>query len=252
MLANLIHSMTFYPSRYPSGQWALQERLRADDVELKSPDGLRLHAWLVPAQGEMRATTLYLHGNAGNLSDRPGHLQSLSAAGSEVLIVDYRGYGKSEGEPSESNLYEDAEAAYEWLLAQGRKPKRIVLYGESLGTAVATDLASRRSCGALILEAPFPSRSAVAGLIVPVLGPLIARGFETVRKIANVSCPVLVLHGTADTVIPQALGRAVFDAAPQPKRFWSIPGGRHIDPAPVASDEYRARMRQVFEALPAP
>ncbi len=249
MLTSLVHAMTFHPSRYPEGQWESQQSFRAEDIELRSPDGLRLHAWLVPAQGETRATTLYLHGNAGNLSDRPEHLRSLTAAGAEVLILDYRGYGKSEGEPSESNMYEDSETAYAWLLAQGRAPGRIVLYGESLGTAAATDLASRRACGALVLEAPFPSRAAMAARVVPWVGPLVARGFETARKIASVRCPVLILHGTADTVVPQSMGRAVFDAAPEPKTFWSIPGGRHVDPVPVASEEYRMRMAAVFEAL---
>ena len=249
MISSFVHSMTFHPSRYPEGQWDVQAELGAADVELLSPDGLRLHAWLVPARGERLATALYLHGNAGNLSDRPEHLRSLAAAGAEALIVDYRGYGKSEGSPSEANLYEDAEAAYEWLLANERRPERIVLYGESLGTAVATDLASQRECGALVLEAPFPSRAAVANLIVPFLGPLVARGFETARKIAKVRCPVLVLHGTADQVIPHAMGRAVFDAAPEPKTFWSIPGGRHVDPEVARSQEFRRRMAEVFAGL---
>ena len=252
MISRYVDSMTFYPSRYPAGQWEAQAALGAEDVELRSPDGLRLHGWLVPARGETLATVLYLHGNAGNLSDRPAHLEALAAAGAEVLIVDYRGYGKSEGSPSESNLYEDADAGYDWLIAHGRRPERFVLYGESLGTAAATDLASRRECGGLVLESPFPSRSAVAALVVPLLGPLVARGFETARKIAKVRCPVLVVHGTADGVIPHAMGRAVFDAAPEPKTFWSVPGARHVDPAIPNSQEFQERMRALFEGLDGP
>ncbi|MEZ5361489.1 MAG: alpha/beta hydrolase [Bryobacterales bacterium] len=249
MIGRLVDSMTFYPSRYPQGRWELQRELGAEDVELRSPDGLLVHAWLVPAVGARRATVLYLHGNAGNLSDREEHLRSLAKAGAETLILDYRGYGKSEGAPSEQNLYEDADAGYDWLLEQGRREERLVAYGESLGTAAATDLASRRGCGALVLEAPFPSRSAVAALVVPFLGPLVARGFETARKIPSVRCPVLVIHGTADAVIPFEMGRRVFEAANEPKTFWRVPGARHVDPEIARSEEFRERMGDLFEDL---
>jgi fermentation-respiration switch protein FrsA (DUF1100 family) len=227
----------------------LRERLRAEDVELRSPDGPRLHAWLVPARGEQAASTLYLHGNAGNLSHRIDHLEALSRAGSEVLILDYRGYGKSEGSPSEQGLYADAEAGYAWLVEHGRDPARIVIHGESLGTAPAADLASRRECGALVLEAPFPSRAAVAGRVVPLLGPLLARGFETAKKVAEARCPVLVIHGTADGVIPYELGREVFEAAREPKELWTIEGAGHNDLVEAAGEAYLQRMRQLYAGL---
>lgn len=247
---NLADSMTFYPSRYPEGLWDMQQSFQAEDVELQAPDGALVHAWLVPAEAAPAlATTLYLHGNAGNLSHRLDHLEALTRAGSEVLILDYRGYGKSEGSPSEQALYEDAEAGYAWLLGQGRDPGRIVIHGESLGTAPATDLASKRACGALVLEAPFPSRAAVAQRVLPLLGPLVARGFETARKIADVSCPVLVIHGTADRVIPQELGRQVYEAAPEPKTFWSVPGAGHNDLVAAAGEQYGARLGQIYRGL---
>ena len=253
MLAGLVDSMTFYPSRYPEGLWDLQERFRAEDVELRSPDGLLVHGWLVPAASEPAlATTLYLHGNAGNLSHRLDHLEALTEAGSDVLIIDYRGYGKSEGSPSEQGLYEDAEAAYAWLIAKGHAPGRIVVHGESLGTAPAADLASKRECGALVLEAPFPSRAAVAGRIVPLLGPLLARGFDIARKIAEVRCPVLVIHGTEDRVIPYGLGRQVYEAAPEPKSLWSLDGAGHNNIVAAAGEAYIERMREVFAGLSSP
>ena len=252
VLSNLVDSMTFYPSRYPEGLWDMQTRFRAEDVELRSPDGLLVHAWLVPAKAEpAAATTLYLHGNAGNLSHRLDHLGALTQAGSEVLILDYRGYGKSEGSPSEQGLYEDAEAGYAWLLERGRKAERIVIHGESLGTAPAADLASKRDCGALVLEAPFPSRAAVAGRVVPLLGPLLARGFETAKKVVDARCPVLVIHGTADGVIPYDLGRQVFEAAREPKELWTLDGAGHNDIVASAGQAYVERMRELYAGLSA-
>ncbi len=249
MLSNLVDSMTFYPSRYPQGMWELRERLGARDVELRSPAGELVHGWLVPAVGERLATTLYLHGNAGNLSHRANHLTALARAGSETLIIDYRGYGKSEGAPSEQALYEDAEAAYAWLLGEGRDPARIVIHGESLGTAPATHLAARQGCGALVLEAPFPSRAKVAARVVPLLGPLLARGFETATKIAEVECPVLVIHGAADRVIPYELGLEVFGAAPEPKQLWTLEGAGHNDIVAAAGEDYLQKLREVYSGL---
>jgi uncharacterized protein len=238
--------LVFEPIPYPQGRWDLQAELGARDVWLDSAG--RLHAWWIPVP-DTPVVTLYLHGNGGNVACRPGHLQEISAAGSSVLIPDYRGYGRSPGRPSERGLYQDAEAAYEYLIGQGYQPGQIVLLGESLGSAVAVDLASRRECAALILECPFTSAAQMAGTVVPWLGPLFVRGFNSRRKIAAVRAPLLIIHGDADHVVPQAMGRELFEAANPPKSFWTIPGARHKTIVQTAGPLYRARLQQFYESL---
>ena len=140
----------YYPMRHPDGMWELQQQTGAADVWLTATDGVKVHAWWTPAR-EARFATLFLHGNAGNVTHRTGHIGEITAAGSSILVIDYRGYGKSEGSPSEAGLYRDAGAAYDHLTAAGYKPDRIVVHGESLGTAVAVELAARRPCAGVVL-----------------------------------------------------------------------------------------------------
>lgn len=238
----------YFPHKYPQGLWQYQSQLRATDVWLRTSDGVRLHAWWVP-QPEARLTTLFLHGNAGNLTHRVGHLQQITAAGSAVLILDYRGYGKSEGRPTEKGLYSDAEAAYQHLLEAGYPAGRIVLHGESLGCAVAVELASRHPCGGMVLEAPFSSARDVAARVLPVLGPLVIWSYNSKQRIARVRAPLLIMHGDRDEVIPFDLGRALFDAAPEPKSFWAIPGAGHNDIIQAAGLAYRDRLRGFYQSL---
>lgn len=238
----------FAPQRFPEGRWDLQDELGAQDVWLESGDGRHLHAWFIEVPGS-RVVTLYLHGNGGNVACRPGHLKEIAAAGSSVLIVDYRGYGRSPGWPTERGLYQDAESAYEYLTSQGYSPAQIVLHGESLGSAVAVELATRRSCAGLILECPFTSAAAMAGITVPWLGPLFVRGFNSLRKIVEVHVPLLVIHGDDDPVVPHAMGRELFGAANEPKMFWSIPGARHKTIVQTAGPLYRCRLHQFYESL---
>jgi fermentation-respiration switch protein FrsA (DUF1100 family) len=156
----------YYPEKYPLGDWEQQSVFHAEDVWLRARDGVKIHGWMVK-RPEAKLVTLFLHGNAGNITHRWRHLREIETS---LLLIDYRGYGKSEGRPTEKGLYADADAAYEYLIAQGFAPNRIVLHGESLGTGVAVDLAARRPCAGVILEAPYTSIGAVAGTIVPVLG----------------------------------------------------------------------------------
>ena len=152
----LANRAVYYPQKYPQGFWDLQAELGATDVWMNTLDGVRLHGWWIPSEGS-QLVTLFLHGNAGNVTHRAAHVREITAAGSSVLVIDYRGYGKSGGSPSEKGLYEDAETAFIHLLGRGYRAQRIILHGESLGSAVAVDLAYRRPCAALILEAPFTS-----------------------------------------------------------------------------------------------
>ena len=140
--------------------------------------------------------TLFLHGNAGNLTHRYQSSREITAAGSSVLMIDYRGYGKSAGRPSEKGLFADAEAAYQYLMKNSMKnsrPEQVIVHGESLGTAVAVDLASRRPCGGVVLEAAFTSASDVAGTVLPVIGRLLIRSLDSRGKIAR-RVPTLFIH----------------------------------------------------------
>lgn len=246
-LAWLAHRSAFFPMRHPQGWWSVQRDLGAEDVWLTARDGVKLHAWWLEAP-EARAVTLFLHGNAGNVTHRGAAMREIVGAGSSVLLLDYRGYGKSGGTPSEGGLYRDADAAYDWLIGRGVRADRIVLHGESLGTAVAVDLAARRPCRALVLEAPFPSARAVAGSVLPGIGPLVMWGFDSKSKIAAVHVPLLVIQGESDEVIDIALGRELFAAAKEPKTFWALPRGGHNNIVEAAGPEYRKRLREFYGA----
>lgn len=237
--------MIYYPMRYPAGEWGVQRELGAKDVWLTARDGVRVHGWWL-AVGESRVTTLFLHGNAGNVTHRARHAAEIAGAGSSLLVIDYRGYGKSEGSPSEQGLYADADAAYEWLGARGHAPEGIIVHGESLGTAVAVDLAVRRACAGVILEAPLESVGKMAGTVLPVVGPVLAGGFDTLGKIGRLRVPVLIIHGDRDEVVPQWQGRGVYQAAREPKWFWSVTGAGHNDLVYAAGGEYRERLKEFY------
>lgn len=244
----LARSATYHPWKYPRGIWDAQAWLGAGDVWLRSDDGVRLHAWWV-AVPESPLATLFLHGNGGNLTHRLSHVLAIREGGSSILILDYRGYGRSEGWPTEAGLYRDADAAYEYLRSAGFTPDRIILHGESLGTAVAAELASRKQCAGMILEAPFPSAADVAGRVLPLLGPLAVRGFDSQRRIRSFRGPLLVIHGTRDDVIPPELGRQVYEAAAGPKWFCEVEGAGHNDILDIAGASYRARLREFYRRL---
>ncbi len=248
-LCFLANRSIYYPMKYPQGLWELQTQMGASDVWLRGSDGVRIHGWLVVRE-EARVTTLFLHGNAGNLTHRVNHIRQITAAGSSILVIDYRGYGKSEGHPSEQGLYRDAEAGYQYLVEAGHRPERIVLHGESLGTAVAVALAARKSCGGLVLEAPFTSGRDVAARALPLLGPILTWGWDSKRAISKVRVPVLVIHGTRDEVIPFDLGRTLFEAAGQPKWFWAVEGAGHNDIIETAGARYQERLQAFYAALP--
>ena len=245
ILEKLIDRFIYYPMRYPEGEWELQGVSGAEDQWLTAADGTMLHGWWFPKAGA-RFATLFLHGNAGNVTHRIDHAHAVLDAGSAFFVLDYRGYGKSKGHPSERGLYQDADAAYARLLQLGYPPDRIVIQGESLGTAVAVDLAMRRQCAAVILESSLMSAGKVAGTVVPFLGPLFVRGFDTYGKISRVHVPLLVIHGEADEIVPFSQGRNVFLAANEPKQFWAVPGAHHNDLLDMAVPEYVPRLRAFY------
>lgn len=248
MLQTLIHRLVFYPMEYPAGEWQLQAAVGAEDLWFQAADGVQLNAWWFPSR-DARFATLFLHGNAGNVTHRADHAQAIKAAGSAVLVVDYRGYGKSKGRPSEHGLYLDGEAAYRQLLKLGYSPDRIIVQGESLGTAVATQIAARHECAAVILEAPLASLSKMAGTMVPFLGPLLAHGFDTESRIRKIHVPVLIIHGDADEIVPFSQGQAVFAAANSPKQFWRVHGAHHNDLLYVAGNQYVPHLEAFYDTV---
>ena len=248
MLQKFVDQFVYYPTRYPDGDWDGRRRAGAEDVWLSSKDGVKLNAWWFP-QPTAEYATLFLHGNGGNVTHRIDHSEAVKQAGSAILVLDYRGYGRSEGRPSERGLYQDAGAAYDDLVRRGYPPNRIILHGESLGTAVATELASRRQCAALILESPLASLSRMAGQVIPIIGPVLAHGFNTEKRIRDVHVPLLVIHGDTDEVVPFVQGQMVYERANQPKTFWRVKGARHNDLLYVAGDDYLKQLRAFYASI---
>ena len=228
-------------THHPAGddgnkEWQLPET--AEEVWFTAADGMKLNGWFLHASKQSSiGTVLYSHGNGGNLTAVRGVAQDLVKHGLDVLIYDYRGYGRSEGSiPSDAELYADGDAAYDFLTQQrGVKPEKLAIYGLSLGTTVSTDVASRRPCGALVLEAPLSSASDMASEVLPILPRSLhwlgKNRFESARKISSVKCPVLITHGEADEMIPTAQGRKVFAAAHEPKKLIIVPHGKHWLPS---------------------
>jgi fermentation-respiration switch protein FrsA (DUF1100 family) len=219
----------------------------ATDVWLDTSDGARIHAWQV-SHGEP-LVTLFFHGNAGNLTYREPHFREITAAGSSILMLDYRGYGKSAGRPTEHGLYADAGAAYDYLLKAGYRPGQIVIHGESLGTAVAVDLASRRPCAGVVLEAPFTSARDVAQTVLPVIGPMVVWGFKSREKVSRVHAPMLFIQGDRDEIIPLRLGQALYAATPEPKSFWGVPGAGHNDLVEAGGKAYGEQLRAFYQTI---
>lgn len=198
------------------------------EVWLATPDGERIAAWHGPAP-DGQPTILFLHGNGGEIGDRADRMRFYLSEGFGALFVSYRGYGASSGSISEQGLVTDAVTAHDWLVAQGVDPRRIVVVGESLGTGVAVQLAARRPVAAVALEAPFASAADIAASIywwLPV-SLLMKDTFHSRDHIARVTAPLLVQHGDADTIIPVAQGKALFDLANEPKELVILPGAGH-------------------------
>jgi len=248
MFQRVLDRLVYYPMRYPLGDWDLQVQAGAQDLWFTTQDGIRLNAWWFP-QTDSPLATLFLHGNAGNLTHRIDHARAINSAGSAVLVIDYRGYGKSKGHPSEHGLGLDAEAGYEALGKLGYDTSQIILHGESLGSAVAVELASRHPCAGLILESPLASLGEMAATVLPVLGPLVAHGFNSKVIIRRVRTPLLVIHGDADEIVPFSQGEAVFAAANPPKDFWRIPGAHHNDLLYAAGEQYIPMLRAFYASL---
>jgi uncharacterized protein len=242
--------LLFLPDRGPLADPPSALGLTPQRVVFSAPGGPRLVGWrITPPAGDSDAPWIVvLHGNAGNLSTpgRPEHDQQLHDLGTGVLAVDYRGYGESDGTPSEAGLYADARAAYDYLRdSLGIPPTRIVIYGHSLGSGVAVELATQVPAAGLVVEGGFtsvPDRGAEVYPWLPV--HLMARNrFASIDRIGAVRMPVLVIHGRDDSTVPIAHGRRLFAAAPEPKQFLEVAGG-HDDAYRVGRVAYEEGLRR--------
>lgn len=252
-------SFIYFPTRYPDGDWTpvlvppRGGEARIEDCFFTAVDGVKLHGWYCAPQRQetgivrsvdTKVVLLYFHGNAGNLTYRLDMIQLLVQIPVDVFIIDYRGYGKSEGTPTEEGLYGDADAAWrELTVTRGTHPDRIVIFGKSLGGAPAIDLARRVSAAGLIVQSSFTSAADMAEEVMPFVPRFLLRTkFDSIGKVHAVSCPKLFIHSPADEVVPYKLGRRLYDAAPPPKQFFEVPRAGH-------NETHIAGGRPYFDAL---
>lgn len=220
-----------------------------------------VHGWWIPAlersvnRRESGKVLLYLHGNGLNVGANVEHANRFHRLGLSVFLIDYRGYGKSQGDfPSESRVYEDAQLAWDYLVKQrGIKPSQIYIYGHSLGGAIAIDLAVRHpEAAGLIVEGSFTSARAMVDFQAGVyrvfpIDLLLTQRFDSIAKVDRLQMPVLFIHGSADTVVPTQMSKKLFDAAPEPKQLYIVPDGGHNNSAQIGGAEYLLRVRQFLD-----
>ncbi|HEU4386942.1 MAG TPA: alpha/beta hydrolase [Blastocatellia bacterium] len=261
--------LIYFPSRYPEGNWKVNASprhegevwARVEDIWLVTSDAVKLHGWYcTPVRTEhgnatslpVRQVLLWLHGNAGNITDRYDMIEEMVKLPVEIFIIDYRGYGRSEGRPSEEGLYRDASAAWEFLVnTRGIDPHRVIIFGKSLGGAVAIELATRVEPGGLIVQSSFTSVADMADTVVPiVVRPLLRTRMDSLGKISRVSCRKLFVHSRADEVVPFELGHRLYEAASQPKEFYEVKGARHNETYLVGGAPYFSALRDFLKSCP--
>ena len=225
--------------------------LAYEEVTFVTSDGVQLHGWFVPGQSSVMF--LWMHGNAGNMSHRLDNLKRLhNELGVSVLLFDYRGYGRSQGRPSEQGTYLDAEAALTYLGSRGDvSSDQVIYFGRSLGAAVAVEMAIRHPPDGLILESAFPSVPHVARRAYPFfpIWPFLRTRYDSQAKIATVDAPILMLHGEKDDIVAIEAGRQLFDAAREPKQFYTVHGAGHNDTYQVGGQAYFDALRSFVERL---
>jgi pimeloyl-ACP methyl ester carboxylesterase len=242
-------SRVFAPTRYPDGIWQPRAHgLEAQDVWFEAEDGVRLHAWWAP-HPKSRGTVVYCHGNNGNISHRIGAIQDLLRQRVDVFAFDYRGYGRSDGEPSEEGLYRDVRAAYDHVTGRlGVERSKVLLFGHSLGGAVAIDGALHREVAGLVVQSSFTHVRDMARVIFRGLPlGLVARNeFRSLDKVPQLDVPKLFIHGTDAPTVPYSLGRRLFESAAAPKEWYEIPRGGHNDVWRQGGFRYSWRLQRFF------
>lgn len=244
--------IVYFPPRYPAGFLPQQTyQGEVEDVWLRTADGVRINAFYRPDPAS-KQVLLWLHGNAENIGYGLGQMEALAKIGANILAVDYRGYGRSEGKPSEAGVYRDADAAYDFLIKQRNfRAEDIVIYGHSIGGAVAINLASRRPCGGVIVQSSFTNARAMAPRLfpLPLVEYTVRSRFDSLQKIREVHAPILITHGTCDDVVPLAMGQQLYAAAPEPKRLYTIEGAGHNDLLELGGERYLACLRDFVASL---
>ncbi|MCD6249493.1 MAG: alpha/beta hydrolase [candidate division Zixibacteria bacterium] len=221
-----------------------------EDVFIEVADGERVHAWYFPIEGGVvtSRTVLFCHGNAGNISHRLQTVQLLLELGSNALIFDYRGFGRSDGKPTENNMYADARAVYHWLLKEKQiTPSDVFLFGRSLGGAVAIDLAVSNECAGVVVESSFTSIVDMGRRLYPYMPvPLLARyRFDSISKIGQIESKVLITHSPDDEMVPYEMGRQLYEAASDNCTFVVLTGG-HNDQSYFYNTNYRNGLQEFF------
>jgi fermentation-respiration switch protein FrsA (DUF1100 family) len=239
----------FQPAKYPKGEWA-QTDVLVQDAHFAAADGTKLHGWYVP-HDQPKGHALLLHGNAGNVTLLSQTLRTLNRRHNlAVLALDYRGFGKSEGKPTESGLYQDARAARAWLAETAHIAETdVILMGVSIGGAVAVNLAAADGARGLILASTFTSLPAAAQRHNPWLpmNLLLSTRMDSLSKIKDYHGPLLLVHGDADEVVPYEQGKKLFEAANEPKKLVTAKGAKHNDPLP---EDYRLALDDLIATLP--
>ena len=237
MLDNLF---IFHPSSWIDKPWGKLSGLPLEDVWLTVNSKVQIFGWYVDA-GANQPVLLWCHGNAGNITHRLSNILELYQRGISVMIFDYRGYGKSTGTPSEQGMYQDALTTYQYVTQEkGINPQRLVLFGRSLGSAIVAEVARQRAAAGLILEGAFPSIQSMADhhyLGLPSRW-FVDSQFHLQKKLIDLSLPLLMVHGDRDSIVPIQLGKQVFEAARQPKRWYTVSGAGHNDVPSIGGRAY--------------
>ena len=232
--------LVYQPAEWSDRNWRQFSGLPLEDVWIQVSPGVRVFGWYVEA-GPKKPVLLWCHGNAGNISHRLDNLHDLYRQGVSAFLFDYRGYGKSTGSPSEAGLYADALASYDYLMGErGVRPEQLVLFGRSLGAAVAGEVATKRAAAGLILESAFPSIQSMADehYIGLPANWFVEAEYHLSQKLSNIAIPTCVIHGEYDDIVPITLGRKVYEAARQPKTWYMVPGAGHNDVPYVGGTAY--------------
>ncbi len=238
MLMRILEPRLIYFPRKELVATPYDEGLAFQSVSFTTSDGVQLFGWFIPA-GDPNSTVLFCHGNGGNISHRIESIRLFHRLGLSTFIFDYRGYGLSEGQPTEQGTYLDAEAAWQYLIqTEGYAPSDIVLFGRSLGGAIAARLAHRHAAAGLIVESAFTSVRDIGSQMYPYLPVRLLSRFDYNTKtwIEKTNCPILIVHSPDDEMIPFSHGQRLFDAAPAPKQFLEISGSHnsgYLDSGPV-------------------
>ncbi|RKX28004.1 MAG: alpha/beta hydrolase [Candidatus Zixiibacteriota bacterium] len=231
--------------------------LEYEDIFIEVAPGEKIHGWLfrttIASDSKPTSVLLFCHGNGGNISHRFETIEYILGLGADIFIFDYRGYGQSDGSPSEENIYVDARACFDWLKIEGRyKSEQIVLFGRSLGGVVAIDLARQVPCRGLIVESSLTSARAMAAKMFPFfpISLLLRYHLNSLEKIGEIACPVLVTHSPEDEIIPYDMGKQLFATAKSPKCFVALRGG-HNERLYFQDDAYRDALQELISGTAA-